>query len=401
MGAIAAGLRRSWWGAPTALGLGLFVWEAGFELALDWRLSLVYVAALCAQVLVVALAVGAARTSARLRGRGLDRLLWWASLPVVVGFQVADAWGDFAQVDVMFLSGFLAFLLGLELTRRMPARLSAAVDRLFDRGVLSQSATDRAHSRMLLEQRARRWSLRGARTVAGALAAMWAVVLIQKPGEVRALWLWIVVFECLCAWVAGEQLGQMAAYGTLWRIHQRHGALLRVQPGHVDGAGGLKPLGDFYLVQSMVAAIPAVYLAVWWWAIPLIPRLEVYRTPYLGLLALAVGFEILAFLVPMSSIHRAMLACKVRLNQQADRIARILAELQLALVDAESAQQREEAKARIAHLTEQFHRIERAPVWPTSTAIRRRFSVNNVALLLPFLGYVFEGTQLWQNVQQL
>jgi hypothetical protein len=44
---------------------------------------------------------------------------------------------------------------------------------------------------------------------------------------------------------------------------------LRIIPGHADGACGLKPIGDYYLYQALVFAVPIIWLSAWWaWIIP-------------------------------------------------------------------------------------------------------------------------------------
>ncbi|MFE2430692.1 hypothetical protein ACFXJ5_28595 [Streptomyces sp. NPDC059373] len=185
----------------------------------------------------------------------------------------------------------------------------------------------------------------------------------------------------------------------MWRIQRAYGARLDVQPGHVDGAGGLKPLGDFYLVQSMLAGIPALYIAAWWWIIPFVEGLDMYRTPYLGLLVLAITIEILVFVVPMAGIHRAMRARKVELSHDADRLTVQLADLRRQLLVATAADDRDALKGRIKHLETEFWLIERAPTWPLTRTLRRRFGLHNLALGLPFIGYVVQVTELWQKLR--
>jgi hypothetical protein len=67
----------------------------------------------------------------------------------------------------------------------------------------------------------------------------------------------------LAAFAAGAWVGRLAAHGRVGVQARRRQLPLRVIPGHPDGAGGLRPLGGFFLYQSLVAAVPATYLLVW------------------------------------------------------------------------------------------------------------------------------------------
>ncbi len=72
--------------------------------------------------------------------------------------------------------------------------------------------------------------------------------------------------------------------------------------------------------------------------------------------------------------------------------------LQQHLRRPESAPERQEVKDFIADMTEEYQRIERAPTWPIDSSIRRRFSLSNIALFLPFVGYAVGGTTVWEQL---
>src|SRR5712691_13025134 len=170
------------------------------------------------------------------------------------------------------------------------------------------------------------------------------------------------------------------------------------ETSHPDGAGGFRPIGDFFFYQSVIAGIPAIYLAAWWWFIPLMPIYESWRSPYLGLLLVAIAFEVMAFILPMRSIHMLMREQKTWLLAQADELSRTIESLQQRLRRPESAPERQQIKDSIADMTEEYQRIEQVPTWPIDSSIRRRFSLSNVALFLPFVGYAVGGTTVWQQL---
>ena len=49
-------------------------------------------------------------------------------------------------------------------------------------------------------------------------------------------------------------------------------------------------------------------------------------------------------------------------------------------------------------LIERFNELNDAPTWPIDASIRRRFALRNLALLVPFIGYVVGHMQFWQQV---
>ena len=217
------------------------------------------------------------RTSLILLGLALVSLGLWDIRRV--GF-------DFAQMDVLLLSGVAVFIAGLLVARTIPRRLKATLGRLIQREavVAAEGASPEADLDKLwnaLEDRAGIW----ARAVA-VISAITILIafLVVFWGEFSAAKIFLTLGEVVGAYVAGTFLGRMACYGQLGRVLTERGLRINVVPGHVDGAAGLKPVGDFFFFQAMVVAVPAVYLTLWWFLIPYWPRYEGWRQPYLGLL---------------------------------------------------------------------------------------------------------------------
>jgi len=182
---------------------------------------------------------------------------------------------------------------------------------------------------------------------------------------------------------------------------------LRVIPGHPDGAGGLRPLGALFLYQSLVAAVPATYLVVWLviFAVPGGELTRLYgwfRAPYLWLVAVAILAEILAFVAPMRSIHSIVRAEKEsELWRESDRLSRQIEEIRGRLKEA-SISDRADQEGQLAAMIGRFEALEATPTWPVDTAIRRRFTLRNLGLLLPFVGYVVGNTSsFWDRLSGL
>src|SRR5262245_49676156 len=91
-------------------------------------------------------------------------------------------------------------------------------------------------------------------------------------------------------------------------------------------------MGDFFFFQSSVVAIPSIYLATWLLLIPIWPRDYCHwRGLYVGLLTLGLGFELLAFFLPMWSFHIEMKKEKDRLLKDADELGGDVAALEAEL----------------------------------------------------------------------
>jgi hypothetical protein len=288
------------------------------------------------------------------------------------------------QWDWLFLSGLGLFLGGAVAARRLPARLQVALTRLTDRGVLVAQPDQLVALEALLADRATTWAHRAGLVVVGLLVV--ATMLARGIGD-PGRWGGLVLVEVLAGYTAGRSLGRMAAYGSLGTLLGRLQLPLRVRPGHLDGAAGLKPVGDLYFFQALLAALPALFLAAWWVLIPVWPVswYARWREPYLALLAPAILFEVLAFLVPMWWFHTRMVDQKRDLLREADILSAQL-DRTATLVSAPTAPSPPEVPAdRVAALTQAYWDVERMPTWPVDVRTWRRFALNNLALVLPLL----------------
>jgi len=186
----------------------------------------------------------------------------------------------------------------------------------------------------------------------------------------------------------------MAGYGRLGHVLAKRGLELRVVPGHPDGAGGLRPIGAFYLYQSLMASLPAIFLTVWlllfwlrgqYWLWR--PYRDAYLKQYLWLLPLAILAEVLVFVVPMLSVHASMRVQKKAFLARADRLSRALEPIQARLEDT-GLEERDAVKRQVAELVERYQTLEKTPTWPMDRSIRRWITLQNLGILLPFAGYL-------------
>jgi hypothetical protein len=45
--------------------------------------------------------------------------------------------------------------------------------------------------------------------------------------------------------------------------------------------------------------------------------------------------------------------------------------------------------------------LEKAPTWPIDRTIRRRFTLQNLGLMLPLISYLASHTQFWQRLSDV
>lgn len=295
-----------------------------------------------------------------------------------------------AEWDLLLMSGVFALIIGIRCAGRATDKLDHAMDRLIHRGALRGSSDQLARVRKDLSWRSESWSRRGAIVVAVSILAAFVVVMVRAHSISK---LPLALFEASWAYVAGAHLARMAAYGRLGWTLEKQGVSVKVTPGHLDGAAGLKPVGDFFFFQSSVVAIPSIYLATWLLLIPIWPRNYSYwRDVYVPLLALGLGFELLAFFLPMWFFHTEMKKEKDRLLKNADELGGEVAALEAELAKPAHDDKRNELQERLSLMTKQYWNIEKLPTWPVDYRTRKHFTLGNAALFLPLVSELISTT---------
>ena len=327
--------------------------------------------------------------------RGHSWLLIGMVLLILFAIQVISYGQTWVEWDWLLLSGTITFLGGIGLARQVPRKMRIALHRLADRGTLVATVDDLSALEQRLHRTAADWARKGAIMVALATAASFFSIYGLSNGLLTLL-------EMIGGFIVGWVLGQMSAYGSLLRLIRQEHLSLRAEPEHTDGVCGFKPLGDFYGFQALVAAIPAIFLALWWVIIPIFPRdYSHWRQPYAGLLALAIGFEVLVLVVPLVLFHQEMERQKQLLLIEADRLSRDMVALRSQLVQTDSADQRRELEARLAYLIDRHHKIEQMTTWPIHPQTLRRFTLRNTLLLIPIFSEFVGHPQFWTLLRDL
>ncbi len=298
--------------------------------------------------------------------------------------------------DLMFITGLLAFIIALSLAQTIPARMTQTLERLTKRGVFDFAQQSLSGFQTRFEERARLFGKVGALVV--ALVILAAFVAAFRDFIMEAIPL--TLLEFFLGGVAGYYVGQMVAYGTLGQLARSEGVQIAPKPGHIDRAAGLKPIGDYYFFQAMIVAIPCVYIAVWWFIIPLLPRYGPWRDPYLGLLGVVIVIEILSFIIPMLSFHAIMQEEKRSCQNEADELSRNLVELESSILHATGPKDVGDLQKQLDIQREKYWEIENMPTWPVDVSTRRKFTVNNLLLFLPFFTEITKLSVLWEKFLQ-
>jgi len=222
-------------------------------------------------------------------------LLAWL---VYLGYNAFTYQTDYVYWDYLLLTGMFALWLGLIFIVKLDADFHQCIERLFTRQVLSTPLP----LGNTLEQRINQHADKLARIF--ALICTTAMILgfiisnVLDPRLNKAL---LTIPVAAASYLSGCLLGRLVSHGKLAKYLKLENITVSIFPDHVDGVGGLKPIGDFFFSQAMVASIPVLFLGIWVVLIPYWPGQDYsdWSITYLGLLILALIIMLLAFVVPM------------------------------------------------------------------------------------------------------
>jgi hypothetical protein len=207
-----------------------------------------------------------------------------------------------------------------------------------------------------------------------------------------------VVVVVAGAFVAASYLGRMYGYGQLHEALREAGLTPNPHPGHFDGAAGLAPIGKQYFYQAMVAALPALFFATWWY-VWRITGFDTYWTQaYIVLLAIALAIEVAVFVAPMWSIHREMGEKKALFLTAADELGKEAITINTTLADGRQDDGHAALRAKLAAWSDRYVAIQQMPTWPADARTRRWFTINNIALFFPVISVLLNLNTAWQKL---
>lgn len=327
----------------------------------------------------------------------LRRRYGWFAVAVValVGLNELAGFGvNLLRWDWLLVTGFVTFLLALRSALQLPDRMHEAIRRLSNRRILVGTKGQLADFERRLHRAGRRRALVGGVVCAVLLGAMFWIAF---PGTLLTR-LVLLIAEVSAAVLVGFFIGRAWAYGELGRLLVKQGLAIEVHPEHLDGAGGLRPVGDYYFFQAMLMAIPAAYLAIWWLLFPVVGRYDNWRTPYVVLLAFLVLCEIGAFLLPLRTFHQIMKDKKRQWLVRADELSHDVSTLRDQLRDSTDDEESKRLEERLSRLTQQYQAIDKMSTWPLGVSVRRRFAVNNIVLFIPVAAQLLGASESLQKI---
>ena len=307
---------------------------------------------------------------------------------------------DFSQWDTLLISGALTFIIGIRLALNFPSKADQAISRLVNQGSIRLKPEKLPEFKRKFEIKADKYA-QWCGVIIGAAVFIGFVLAFHLRTQIP-----LMILEVLGGYVAGRFLGMAVSYGRLGLFLKDEGIPIQVQIGHLDRAAGFKPIGDLYFFQAMLVAIPAAFLAVWWLIIPVMPRYLRWRDTYIGLLAIMLIIEFLAFLLPIWYFHTEMQRQKTELLKEADGLSRSIVKLQSRLVDAPTDKERGTLKERLSLMIERYSAIEQLPTWPVDANVQRKFTISNLGLFLPLVSYFLNiktasGDGIWQQIGKI
>ncbi|MGI9472662.1 MAG: hypothetical protein ACR2NZ_14065, partial [Rubripirellula sp.] len=278
--------------------------------------------------------------------------------------------------------------------QQLAMRFEQMLQRLYDRGALNFSPTKFIEFRNKLRMRARIAALAGG----VVLPALLLIAYWLTPETTTREWsdqIEILV-ELICAVIVGRHVGRGVLYGFLGRQLADEGIKVNMIIGHSDQAAGLRPIGDFYFLQAIIAALPVAFFAFWVVMMPIwrpeSADFSRYKEAYIVFLFVALGFELTAFVSPMLFFHQQMNQQKRQLLPLADQLNAELSHVRLARMarlttqgnpDIEIPSEAECGDTDAGQLIDQIAMLENLPTWPLAPQIRNRFAIGNLVLLAP------------------
>lgn len=325
-------------------------------------------------------------------------LPWTALVLVLLVLNELNLFGtDLKAWDWLFVSGIITLLIAGRIALNLPAKVHETLDRLARRETLKADPDELLAFETAVHNAARRSTL----VWSGILPVVLLVGWIAAKQEDFGRYALVAVLEAVLAGVfAGPFIGRAVSYARLGYRMTEAGLRLDTDPEHLDGAGGLRPVGDLYFFQASVLAVPAAYLGAWWFIFPLLGnRYSEWSTTYVGQLAFAVFLEILAFVAPLWAFHVIMSEEKEEHLRDADDISQQAAATRRRLATA-SGDERAQLQDELTWLTDRYQAIDAMPTWPVGPRVRLRFTRNNLALLLPVVAQSLGVSDSWQTLLQ-
>lgn len=211
-------------------------------------------------------------------------------------------------------------------------------------------------------------------------------------------WDWSLVIEFFIAFIIGLMAWRMAITSIkIWQFGKKF--FLKPQAEHDDGCGGLEPLGNLCLWNALIITIPGIFLGGWIIVgqsakYSLLPEAYTFMaksyTPlFFKLLLIPLVFAIISFLLPLWSIHHAMVTSRAAKQRELDQLSYEINQLDsklLSQVDKLDPQESEKMVKKLELMQQTYQKNRFIPIWPFNTRIIVKFITSQAVPLLGLTG---------------
>jgi hypothetical protein len=300
---------------------------------------------------------------------------------LTLGYELIEFGSEIRSWDFLFLSGVVTLLGALWAASGQPGR--------FRKMRIPARENGRWRKKPPLP-RSGGWENGTGIVIMLLLAGLFAY---NGTGRVSSAYIVLGAFAgAIGGFLAGRVIGRSVAYSLAVRSLVRSGRAPRPVPGHPDGAGGLRPIGDYFLYQGALLSIPAFFLAGWslLFFIPeLSEKYENWRSTYVALFAGSVIITAFAVFAPLWAVHTHMLRKKQSMLAQADRqVAPEIARLREQLREDQPQATRVRRREKAADLRQEYVDLATMPTWPLNVDHWRKLAVRGTAILVPLVARV-------------
>ncbi len=281
---------------------------------------------------------------------------------------------DGELTDPMLATGLTTTVIGLWLAFGMEKRFLAAVRRLQEDRLTSLQDADLVAVFTALAERTRRWRAASAVGIC-LLVVVGYQIAIAALGGFEHLTEFRVALAIL-GFLVGERLGAFAGYGGLVSALEKRAFALHFIPGHPDGLGGTRDLGNFLAVQAILIGVLIGWLAYWLVFISHYEQYDQFTLFYRCLLAIALLYLYVAAIVPtlkLVPIYRAAKADLLR-RDKSDLLRRIH-EHKSRIDGCADLDRRVEETERMVRRIRQLEEINRLPTLPLGSIGTNFFSL--------------------------
>ena len=180
---------------------------------------------------------------------------------------------------------------------------------------------------------------------------------------------------------------------------------LTPQLEHPDKVGGMAIFGNQFLWSALIFSWPAIFLSVWYVIIKNFDiqtvemlggslanlsqiRQSVFTFFLIGSLLLIVA-SLIAFILPLLSVHKEMQLYKNKLSHKFDTLSANINTEQISLLDnaaTNSAEDNEKALKKIESMQKVHERYRLLPTWPYDTQTIVKFTGAQIAPILTMVG---------------